>query len=243
MRRMTTAADKYHWDLAPPCPPAEEHFPGLPGVKIARYSDRVQFSCSLPPTDDPLERAMREGRRYGREVFEKTYGAERLRRQDQIIRALHLTLVAAGYERLGSGVSRIVYAFGKNTVLKVPIDTNPDHYRANIREFRFWRKYRRRGVIKLAACRKLTILGVPCLVMQRVTVPGRNDCHKGDTDRRLAPVWAERLDGYQCALTARGEWVTYDYGYQDEGSITRPLSYRELNEEMRRSSMRAEAAE
>jgi hypothetical protein len=224
----------------------EKHYPfgreHAPGPYLGEYT------CELPPTDDPVEIAVRgaRGSRYSlgdRKDFEARYRSERIRRHRVTVKALHSTLNRMGF--LGIGASRTVYALGKHTVLKVPNDASWDNFEANLNELRMWKKHRRRATIKLAACRLHMILGVPCLIMQRVRVPGRDTAEKGDTRPSQAPIWAMRLGGYQCALTERGEWVAYDYGYQRERDIVAPFPQDEYErrESTRRSSNRAEAAE
>jgi hypothetical protein len=201
---------------------------------------RYLATCKLPPTDDISILAMRDARcgyvqssELMRRAYESAYRSRRIRRHSATVKALH-AVVAAKFKLLGKGVSRTTYALSKHTVLKVPNVASSDNFGANFNEIRLWRKYRRRGVIKLAACRLVMILGVPCLVMQRVSLPNAHVA-RGTTRSREAPVWAGRLDLYQCALTSRGEWVAYDYGYQMEDDITRPWTNRELAAIERRS--------
>ncbi len=194
-------------------------------IRITNERGYYSFGCDLPPTEDMVELAKRRcGRRSSRERFKLEYGRLRLAQRSKTVRVLHEVLKASEFKIMGSGVSRTVYVLSKNTVLKVPNVADQDCFGANINELRLWKKHRRRGVIKLAACRKIDILGVPCLIMQRVHVPGQADCRKGQTRTADAPAWASRLDGNQCALTARGEWVAYDYGYQYGPDIIRPLT-------------------
>lgn len=230
--------DLFQW------PPAEPEFWPFGKEHAPHPWDASGHTCELPPTDDPAilawRRACKSWRGLTREGFEHAYREQRLARYRDALKAVHNALRP---EFLGEGVSRSVYAFGKHTVIKVPLGAAADCFGANFLELRLWKKYKRRGVIKLAACRLIQFMGVPCLLMQRVYTPGRKSCHKGDMRLSQTPVWAGRLDGNQCGVTARGEWVAYDYGYQPEYKVTAPLDRYEQAEESRRSSRKAEAAE
>lgn len=225
-------------------PPQALFSPALPTPEYRTCQERYKSwdympTCELPPTDDISIKAMRDARQYPRdtsermrESYEAAYRSHRIKLHAATVQALH-EVVAAKFELLGQGASRTTYALSKHTVLKVPNRACTDNFGANWNEIRLWRKYRRRDVIKLAACRRVMILGVPCLIMQRVTLPGKR-VDRGSTHSSEAPVWAGRLDLYQCALTSRGEWVAYDYGYQFEDDISRPWSDHELAQLKRR---------
>lgn len=102
-----------------------------------------------------------------------------------------------GFEHLGTGRNRTCFARpDDHYVIKIPV--NASGVQNNWDEAAWFAKFREH----MARCRVVQWLGLPVLVMERVSV---------GFDSMDLPEWSEWVDCQQVGMSRRGAFVAYDY--------------------------------
>ncbi len=140
-----------------------------------------------------------------------------------------------GNVRLGAGHTRIVFSYGTEHVIKIPMAYDPDNVRRTVQANLIEYLISKRVKTHFVPCEMYFYKGLPVLISEKILpVYGPMDAPKqSEIPEILRDLW----DGWQIGLDKNENVVCYDCGCEEEFLDKFPKSMRDFTEEEYRNLM------